>query len=413
MSNAEERTVYTVSELTRDIKFALEDTFPKVWVEGEASNLKVAPSGHTYFSLKDDQAVINCVLFKRSGAGGAAPALEDGMHLLCSGRISVYAQRGAYQLYVETAEPKGQGALAAAFESLKKKLHKEGIFDEAHKKPLPFMPMRVGVVTSPTGAVIRDIIKVAKRRFGNIEITLRPVKVQGAGAKEDIAAAIAEFNEYNRRIASEHPGEHPIDVMIVGRGGGSMEELWPFNEEIVARAIYGSEIPVVSAVGHEVDYTISDFAADLRAPTPSAAAELVVPLKQDVDARIKELEGRLYLAAKGRVTDLEEAVAALSGSYIMRSPVNVFLQLGERVDDLGRAAATGITHVLEIKRGKLAAATGKLGALNPLAVLERGYSVTFAADKVVKSAGQLKVGETVMTRLAKGRFTSKVEGAEA
>ena len=268
MDGNKEYAVYTVSGLTRDIRFILEDTFPKVWVEGEVSNLKLAVSGHTYFSLKDDQAVINCVLFKRSATGGVAFKIEDGMHLLCSGRISVYAQRGSYQLYVETAEPKGQGALSAAFEELKKKLHKEGLFDEAQKKPLPFMPMRIGVVTSPTGAVIRDIIKVARRRFANVEITLRPVKVQGDFAKEEIASAIAEFNEYNRKISRDYPGEHPIDVLIVGRGGGSLEELWPFNEEIVARAIYDSEIPVVSAVGHEVDYTISDFVADLRAPTP-------------------------------------------------------------------------------------------------------------------------------------------------
>lgn len=408
-----ERAVYTVSELTRDIRSILEEALPKVWVEGEVSNLKLAVSGHTYFSLKDDQAVINCVLFKRSATGGAAFRIEDGMHLLCSGRISVYAQRGAYQLYVETAEPKGRGALSAAFEELKKKLHKEGLFDEAHKKPLPFMPLRIGVVTSSTGAVIRDIIKVARRRFANVEITLRPVKVQGDFAKEEIASAVAELNEYNQRISRDYPGEHPIDVMIVGRGGGSLEELWPFNEEVVARAIYDSKIPVVSAVGHEVDYTISDFVADLRAPTPSAAAELVVPRREDIAARIEDLREKLYLAAKDRVADLENEVKALRESYVLKAPVNVFFQLKQRVDDLVRAATTGVQHAVEIKNREFAAACGKLNALSPLAVLERGYSVTFFGEKVVKSAEELKKGDVVTTRLARGKFTAKVEGAEA
>lgn len=412
MKNLQERVIYTVSALTRDIKGLLEEAFPKVWVEGEVSNLKLAMSGHTYFSLKDDQSVINCVLFKSGGSSRASFTIEDGMHLVCSGRISVYGQRGAYQLYVDSAEPRGQGALSAAFEELKKKLAKEGLFEEARKKALPFMPMRVGVVTSPTGAVIRDIIKVARRRFPGIEITLRPVKVQGASAKDEIAGAIAELNEYNRLIEEKGLQENPIDVMIVGRGGGSLEELWPFNEEIVARAISESEIPVISAVGHEVDYTISDFVADKRAPTPSAAAEIAVPNRDDIAARIEEAGKRICEAQKGRITVLARSVKVLKESYVLRTPVNVFLQMKQRVDELARSAANSISHATEIKRRELAGACGKLNAMSPLAVLERGYSATFKGGKVVRDARGLAKGDSVVTRLARGEMTATVESVK-
>ena len=271
------------------------------------------------------------------------------------------------------------------------------------------MPVRVGVITSPTGAAIKDILKVAKRRFANVEIMIRPVKVQGEGAKDEIAKAIEELNEFNRYLEKEPGEEHPIDAMIVGRGGGSLEDLWAFNEEAVARAIFASEIPVVSAVGHEIDYTISDFVADHRAPTPSAAAELLVPRKRDLEERVVENRRRLYAAAKKGIDRLEREVKNLKESYVLRAPVNVLLQMRQQVDDLVRAATSNITHLLEIKWREWGAAAGKLHALSPLAVLDRGYSITFKDGKVVKEAAKLQKGDLLETRLSKGNARSKVE----
>ncbi len=412
MINVKEHAVYTVSELTRDIKFVLEDAFSSVWVEGEVSNYVLSSSGHAYFSLKDKDSILKCVLFKNSASGSASFRIEDGMHLLVSGRISVYGQRGVYQLYVEHVEPRGKGALGLAFEQLKKKLHKEGLFDEARKKALPILPVHIGIVTSPTGAAIKDILKVMRRRFANVEVTLRPAKVQGDTAKNDIALAIKELNEYNRELLDEGAA-HPIDVMIVGRGGGSLEDLWPFNEEIVARAIYDSEIPVISAVGHEIDYTIADFAADLRAPTPSAAAEIAIPRKEDLENRVSALKDRASVAVSGKIGGLEQEVTALRESYVLRAPVNVVLQMKQRVDDLLKTVVTGIEHAMEIRRGELSAVCGKLHVLSPLAVLDRGYSITLRDGEVVKDAKSLRAGEDVVTRLARGRFRAKVEGIEA
>ncbi len=411
MAEKQSAHVYTVTELTRDIRFVLEDTFEEVWVEGEISNFTVSAAGHAYFSMKDESSLLNCVLFKGNGSR-ITFEIEDGLHVLCRGRVSVYVKKGAYQLYVERMEPKGKGALQLAFEQLKKKLLKEGLFDEARKKPIPFLPARVGAVTSPTGAAIRDILKVAKRRYSNVEITIRPVKVQGEGAAEEIAGAIEELNEFNRLLKKGPGEEHPIDVIIVGRGGGSLEDLWAFNEEVVARAISASEIPVISAVGHEIDYTISDFTADLRAPTPSAAAELAVPRKSDLIARIAECRLRLYAAAKKRINALETTVENLKGSYVLRAPTNVLLQLRQQVDDLAKLATSSVTHLVEISEKKRETAAGKLHALSPLAVLERGYSITFRDGKVVKEAAKVTIGDILETRLFKGKVKSKIESVE-
>jgi len=259
MKIAEAKHVYTVSELTFNIRARLEQNFGTVWVEGEISNFVNHQSGHMYFSIRDKQSVLSCVLFRSMNAH-LKFEIKNGMQVLCFGKISVYDKRGQYQLYVERIEPKGAGALTIAFEQLKEKLNKEGLFDEAGKIPIPYLPTRVGVITSPTGAAIRDILNVAKRRFSNIEIILNPVRVQGDMAKGEIVEALDLFNTLEN-----------VDVIILGRGGGSLEDLWPFNEEMVARAVYRSGIPVVSAVGHEVDWTICDFVSDKRAPTPSAA----------------------------------------------------------------------------------------------------------------------------------------------
>lgn len=266
-----EKHVYTVSELTRDLRVIIEDSFPGVWVEGEISNFILHTSGHIYFSLKDATSVLRCAMFKRANEK-LKFSLKNGMKVIVLGSVSLYEARGDYQLIIEELEPRGVGALQLQFQQLKEKLQKEGLFDERYKAPIPFLPTRIGVVTSPTGAAIRDILSIARRRFANVEIIINPVKVQGVGAKEEIAAAIRQFNELGN-----------IDVMIVGRGGGSLEDLWPFNEEVVARAIFDSEIPVISAVGHEIDFTIADFAADFRASTPSAAAELVIPKKRGLE----------------------------------------------------------------------------------------------------------------------------------
>ncbi len=407
----EEMLVYTVSELTREIRGVLEEAFREVWVEGEVSNFTVSAAGHTYFSLKDENSLLNCVLFRGNGSRLGFD-VENGMRVLCRGRISVYNKRGQYQLYVDRIEPRGMGALQLAFEQLKKKLYAEGLFDEARKKPLPFLPMCVGVVTSPTGAAIRDILNVVRRRFSNVEILIRPVRVQGDEAKHDIVRAIEELNELNRHLVEGGEEGHPVDVMIVGRGGGSLEDLWPFNEEMVARAIYASEIPVISAVGHEIDYTISDFVADFRAPTPSAAAELVIPLKRDLAFRVEECRNRLRAAAKKKVSLLERELDHIRGKYVLRSPMNVFLQMRQQVDDMLKTVASAMTHSVELRQRELRAASGRLRALSPLAVLDRGYSITFKAGKVIKNAAVLKKADRIQTRFASGSVTSMVEKVE-
>jgi exodeoxyribonuclease VII large subunit len=410
-SMEEKKTVYTVSRLTREIRALLEESFSEIWVEGEVSNFKRYASGHLYFSLKDETGLINCVLFKNS-ALRLAFTPEDGINVLSRGRISVYDKRGQYQFYVSSMEPLGKGALQLAFEQLKEKLHKEGLFREEHKKALPALPMRVGVVTSASGAAIEDILNVARRRFANVEITIRPVRVQGDGAKTEIAAAIKEFNEYNSLIEKRKIRAHAIDVMIVGRGGGSLEDLWPFNEEVVARAIFGSAIPVISAVGHEVDYTIADFVADLRAPTPSAAAELVMPRKADLAEKIGGLVARTHSVLRNRVGLLEGKVEGLKNSYVLKTPLNVFAQLRQRVDDLTGSAAYAINNILELKTRDLATLSGKMQALSPLAVLERGYSITFKEGRALKDIADVSTGDIIETRLAKDSILSRVEQKE-
>lgn len=403
--------VYSVSEITRDIRIILDENFDDVWIEGEISNFKTYPSGHSYFSLKDKNSLLRCVLFKNSASSLKFDA-EDGMSVLCRGRVSFYEKSGQAQLYVNSIEPRGKGALQIAFEKLKKKLYDEGLFDEERKKPLPFLPMRIGVVTSPAGAAVRDILKVARRRFPNVEISIRPVRVQGDEAKSEIAEAIRELNEYNSFIKKEKKEEHPIDVIIVGRGGGSLEDLWPFNEEIVARAIFESEVPIISAVGHEVDYTISDFVSDVRAATPSAAAELVMPRKEDLISRIDDLKGRLIQAIKAKLEKLEDAVKNLRGSYVLKNPLNVFIQLEQQVDELVRSLTYNASNLVKLKKSGLAAAGGRLEALSPLAVLGRGYSITFKNDRSIKSATSLKKGDEIKTRFAEGSAISKIERIE-
>lgn len=398
MDNAKEKHVYTVGELTKYIRVILEDSFPAIWVEGEISNFVLHSSGHMYFSLRDANASLKCAMFRRANEKLKFKP-KDGMKVIAFGSVSVYEARGDYQLIIEEIEPKGIGALQLQFQQLKEKLQKEGLFDEAHKIPIPFLPTRIGIVTSPTGAAIRDILNIARRRFQNIEIIINPVKVQGDSAKDEIADAIRQFNKLNN-----------IDVMIVTRGGGSLEDLWPFNEEVVARAIYDSKIPVISAVGHEVDYTISDFVADFRAPTPSAAAELVIPRKEDLENLITTATTRLKNALSGMLDTLRERLAALRNSYILRQPLNIMIQYEQKIDDLRKAMSISVDHTVKMRWENFNLLTGKLEALSPLAILNRGYSITtkMPSGLLVKDVSELKTGDSVETRLGKGKFESKI-----
>src|SRR5438128_5795357 len=314
------RTLYTVSALTALLRVHIESAFSDVWVEGEVSNLRIPTSGHAYFTLKDASSQIRAVLFRSVGRSQRF-ALQDGLQLVCRGRLTVYEPRGAYQVIVEYAEPKGVGALQLAFEQLKARLAAEGLFDQARKRPLPFLPRRIGVVTSPTGAAIRDIVQVAHKRDPGVTIVLDPVAVQGQRAAGEIARAIEELNELGG-----------FDVLVVGRGGGSLEDLWAFNEELVARAIAASRIPVVSAVGHEIDFTIADFVADVRAPTPSAAAELVVRDQQDLLKRLVGYGDRAVHAVRAVLRDLGARVEAERRGLL--DPTALVARPMQRPDDL-------------------------------------------------------------------------------
>ncbi len=390
--------IYTVYELTQEIKSTLEQTFPALWVEGEISNLRTPSSGHVYFTLKDENAEIRCVLW-RNVAEYLPFRIEDGQHVIVLARLSVYDKQGQYQLYVEDVHPVGIGKLELAFQQLKEKLFKEGLFDEAHKKPIPQFPQRIGIVTSPTGAAIKDIIKIARRRNPAVELILRPVRVQGEGAAEEIIQAIEEFNQFKA-----------VDVLIIGRGGGSLEDLCAFNEEKVARAIFASKIPIVSAVGHQIDFTIADFVADLRAPTPSAAAEMIVPDRKEFRQQVKSLSQRLALAQQSIVDSYRQRLKSVLSSYGLRRPADLILQNQQRLDELLRQISTAVANLLQHAKQKFSISIGRLNVLSPLAVLERGYSICYKLPerRVVKSALSLKVKDEVEVLLWKGRVHSQV-----
>lgn len=421
---ADRLKVYQVSELTRALKALIESSIGSVWIEGEISNLRRPPSGHLYFTVKDATAQISAVLFK-GNQRGLTFIPRDGLLVRVQGDVTVYEHGGNYQVIVRQMRESGAGALQARFEALKARLQAEGLFDPSRKKPLPLLPRRVGIVTSPTGAVIRDILNVLGRRFPNLHLMLVPVRVQGAGAAEEVAAAIDLLNER---------GE--VDVMIVGRGGGSMEDLWCFNEEVVARAIARSRIPVISAVGHETDFTISDFVADVRAPTPSAAAEIVVERKDALLAGVERLSDRLVRAARERMLRARHRVFRSSGSYVFREPGNLartyrlkmekahirmahrcgatVRERRQRLDEAGTRMGHGLRFRRERIGQELRRLRSQMEALNPLAVLARGYAVVSDADgKIVRTAAHLKVGDHVRTRVVDGTFDSVVEGTDS
>ncbi len=398
-----ERKILTVSDLTRDLRWALEENFSNIWVEGEITNFKHHTSGHMYFTLKDENAQIQCVMFR-----GENSRLEfspkDGLGIVVFGRVSVYPLRGQYQIYVERMEPKGIGALQLKFQELKDKLAKEGLFDAARKRPLPYLPGCIGIVTSLDGAALRDILHVIERRFQGAHIVIYPVVVQGPGSAASIAGAIEDFNEMNR-----------ADVLIVGRGGGSLEDLWAFNEEVVARAICASKIPVISAVGHEVDFTIADFVADLRAATPSAAAEIVLPVKEELILRVDELKSRAAHSMLSRLRDLKEEVETIRRSKVLRSPLVSFELHRQRLSEYKKTLKRSLNNFLKLKTEALASLIGKLDTLGPLAVLKRGFSMTLKlpGEKIVTRTDQLKIGDNIKTKLTNGFFISKVKQINA
>jgi exodeoxyribonuclease VII large subunit len=441
-----ERRVRTVSELTTAIRGTLETGFGDLWVEGELSNCRTWNTGHMYFTLKDESAQIKVVMF-RMAVRYLRFQPEDGLHVIARGRLSVYEPKGEYQLVCEHMEPHGVGARQLAFDQLKKRLHAEGLFDTRRKRPLPALPRRIGIVTSLDGAAIRDIIKVLRRRAPNASVLVRPTRVQGEGAAEDVARGVKAL----ARVAG-------VDVIIVGRGGGSVEDLWAFNEEIVARAIAAAPVPVVSAVGHEVDVTIADFVADVRAPTPSAAAEMVVAATREFCARIDRLTSRLQAAARGTLQRRRHLVHVLSSRRGLAAvPARLALRgrhaaelthdlndavrsaiggrarhyraLRQRLEaqDLGRHFAS-IRARLTVAQGRIVGAAdrgrhradvrfralaGRLENLSPLAVLGRGYAVCWNADKtaVIRHADTVQPGNVVRVTLSDGELSCRVENS--
>jgi exodeoxyribonuclease VII large subunit len=438
-----ERRSLTVSELTARIRDLLAKNFVDVLVEGEISNCREAQSGHIYFTLKDDKAQVKCVWFRQQ-MRGAKFRPEDGLKVTVRGSIGVYESRGEYQIYVETIDPVGRGALQLAFEQLKRKLEAEGLFDAKNKKPLPRLPRRIGLITSPKGAAVRDIVRILRRRFPNVQLMLVPVRVQGEGAAGEIARAVRFFNQRQN-----------VDVLMVARGGGSMEDLWAFNEEVVARAIFESVIPVISGVGHETDFTIADFVADVRASTPSAAAEIVVQTRREFDEHVVRLKRALGEQLRYRISVLSRRVHEFGARRGFRRPLDLLRQRRQRSDEMTARLAQGLRQRLELSRRRFTVAhmhiTGfdfrmKIAAMRlrverhsaelgvraermlrakrerierlrlqlqergPLKVLERGFAiVTDAAGNVLRSADQVAIGNSVAIRLHRGELGAEVK----
>jgi exodeoxyribonuclease VII large subunit len=440
------RRALTVSELTAKIRDLLTKNFTDIAVQGEISNCREAQSGHIYFTLKDDRAQIRCVFFKQQQRGIKFRP-EDGLQVTVLGSISVYEQRGEYQIYVESIEPIGLGALQLAFEQLKKRLEAEGLFAAERKKPLPLLPGRIGVITSPRGAAVRDVVRILTRRFHSVRLTVYPVRVQGEGSAAEIVKALKYFNQ-----------KKSADVLILTRGGGSMEDLWAFNEEIVARAIAASEIPVISGVGHETDFTIADFVADMRASTPSAAAELVVQTRREFDKHIADLRETLAGIIRYRLLESSRRVHELAARRAFRRPLDLLRQQRQRADEMTSRLALGLRARLEQSRRRFTAAHLRIASFDfrvkiaafrlrlekraaelgvraerflrakrerlerfrlqleersPLRVLERGYAIaTDAAGNLLRDAAQVAPGDSVAIQLHRGRLNTEVRRRE-
>ncbi|MBE6550202.1 MAG: exodeoxyribonuclease VII large subunit [Ruminococcaceae bacterium] len=396
----EQKNALTVTQLNEYIKmmFDSQPTLNRLLVRGEISNFVNHRSGHFYFTLKDEGSLIKAVMFK-SSAMKINFQPENGMRVVARGKVSVFPRDGQYQLYADDMELDGIGALYVAFEQLKNKLAAEGLFDESRKKPLPRFPSKIGIITSPTGAAIRDMINVTGRRYPMAEITIYPALVQGSDAPRSLAAGIRYFNN-----SENHP-----DVIIIGRGGGSIEDLWAFNNEQLARFIANSEIPVISAVGHETDFTICDFVADRRAPTPSAAAELAVPDSYELYTRIKAYESRVGTLLSRKLSNGSDRLRILSRSRVLTSPETLFDNLKLRVDRNSDILDASIKSKMTLSRSELKTASGKLSSLSPLAVLSRGYgAVTDADGNIVKSVSSLDIGQKIDVTLSDGSVTAEI-----
>jgi len=415
--------IYTVSEITRLVKLELENTFPALWVEGEVSNFHRHDSGHLYFTLKDEHSQLRAVMF-RSEARQVSFELKDGLKVICRGRLNVYEPRGEYQIIAERVEPKGKGALQLAFEQLKEKLRQEGLFDPRHKKKLPLLPAKVGVVTSPRGAAIVDILRTLERRFARLHVLIYPAKVQGEGAADEIVEGI------------DYLGSQPdIDVIIVGRGGGSIEDLWAFNEEKVARAIFRSPVPIISAVGHEVDFTIADFVADVRASTPSVAAEIVIKKEEELADHIEHLEKNLIQTSRYFLQGLKQQVFNLSHHRIFENFRIKLLNLEQRVDELeGRAKdilrgrkmalaqdkasvllfeekmANSIRSLIQDLLAKWEKLSLELHNLSPLNILKKGYALCWKDDlRLIRRIEDVEKDKDISVSFYKGEFTCRVK----
>ena len=388
----------TVSDLTRYIRelFEVDYRLQDVWVEGEVSGVTRHSSGHIYFTLKDAASQIACVMWKNV-AWTFGDLLAQGGQIVAHGKVSIYEPRGQYQLYVDRVQPKGLGDLHAQFELLKARLQAEGLFAPERKRPLPPFPRRIGIVTSPTGAVIRDICNVLARRWPLVEVLLAPTKVQGDDAPPQIVAALEALYQCD-----------DLDLIIVARGGGSLEDLWAFNDERVARKIAQSPVPVVSGVGHEVDFTIADFVADVRAPTPSAAAELVTPDRAELKAQIAALQSELVSTMLDDLHDRRAALESEARALSHLSPQQQLANLRQRTDDLISQAASSITHLLQLRHARLSGVAARLDALNPLAVLQRGYAVVQRDGQLVRSVRQVSPGDVVSVRVSDGEFDATV-----
>ncbi|HEY0729752.1 MAG TPA: exodeoxyribonuclease VII large subunit [Pyrinomonadaceae bacterium] len=408
----EERKPLTVSQLTNSIRISLESRFPSVWVEGEISNFKDHSSGHWYFTLKDQNAQLRAKCFRSANTRiRFRPA--NGLHVRARGRLSVYPLRGEYELVVEALDPVGAGALQVAFEQLRDRLQAEGLFAKELKRPLPVFPRRVGIVTSPTGAAIRDILNVISRRTRTVHVLFSPAKVQGDSAGPSIARAIQFINQYHERALRDGRTADLVDVLIVGRGGGSTEDLWAFNQEEVARAIRKSAIPVISAVGHETDFTIADFVADMRAPTPSAAAELVAAHEDQLCSALDQLGRQMNRLMRYRIVDLRSRVQEQALSHAFDEVKSRLRNARRRFDTASTACNGAMESSLQEARERLGLAAASLDALSPLAVLQRGYAIAQdASGKPLREAAAVNIGDAVRVRLAKGSLNTRVETVE-
>jgi len=393
--------IYRVSQITAYIKelFDSDYALQNLWLEGEVSNYYRAASGHVYFTLKDEDAQIRCVMW-RSQVERQAYLPQDGEAIVAHGRISVYESGGRYQLYVDNIQPAGAGLLYLQFEALKERLAAEGLFDAERKRPLPPFPRRLGVVTSPVAAALRDIVNVLRRRYPLVEVVLSPTLVQGDKAPSQIVAAIKALNEHT-----------DVDAIIVARGGGSLEDLWAFNDERVARAIYASQVPVVTGVGHETDFTIADFVADVRAPTPSAAAEVAVPDRQELRGTVESWRGRLAQLMKGRIEQGRRALQYQEQVLRRFSPQAQIDSYRQRIDDLIHSSLAGLKHRLALARERLRTLDSQLQTLSPLATLERGYAIArhLGTGEVVRSVAQVVAGDRLEVRVSDGQFESTVD----